>query len=84
MLKWEKKVFDKYPQFQAPEWLLTAMDKVLPSYCIFERTIRIKDTLICYIPSLCRFNPFFNSLMTYRLAKAAPFEGFNGDGYYSE
>lgn len=35
----------------------------LPSKCPFERQYWFKDTLVVYVPALCKFNPLFTQLM---------------------
>jgi hypothetical protein len=37
--------------------------KSLPSKCPFERQFWVGDTLIMFVPSLCKFNPLFRQLM---------------------
>ena len=37
--------------------------KSLPSKCPFERQFWIGETLIMFVPALCRFNPLFRQLM---------------------
>lgn len=56
------------PQFSyAPQWFIKALSSIIPSYCIFKRTIFYKNKLVCYIPELCKLNPFFNLIIEYRL-----------------
>lgn len=66
------KRFDKFlsslPQFEkAPNWLIMSLSTIIPPYCIFKRTIFIKGKLICYIPELCKVNPFYNLIIQYRM-----------------
>jgi hypothetical protein len=56
------------PQIGAPKLFIIFLSKILPDYCIFERSIYIGGTLVLYIPQLCRFNPFFEAIMEYRLS----------------
>lgn len=63
---WHQWVEAYLPALSAPIWLLQLLDAILPTYCIFQRTIWLKGRLICYIPSLCRLNPFYDSLFEYR------------------
>ena len=66
LLVWDTLVDKFVPQFIPPKKLLLWMDKFLPSSCLFERTIRYKNVLILYIPTLCKFNPFYKALIIYR------------------
>jgi hypothetical protein len=56
------------PQIGAPKQFIIFLSKILPDYCIFERTIYIGSTLVLYVPQLCRLNPFFEAIMQYRLS----------------
>lgn len=56
------------PQFNGPKFFIKFLSKILPNYCVFEKSLFYKERLIVYIPKLCYLNPFFNSVMEYRLS----------------
>ncbi|MGL4568282.1 MAG: Mo-dependent nitrogenase C-terminal domain-containing protein [Fusobacteriaceae bacterium] len=61
-------VVEKYfPQWDCPLFILKILDRILPSYCVFQKTIFIGDILVLYIPSLCKLNPFYLRLLEYRV-----------------
>lgn len=61
------KCISALPQVPGPLWLLKALDRALPTACPFERAIWRKGQLVCYVPSLCQLNPFYESLFEYRM-----------------
>lgn len=64
---WHNWLDANWPAFSAPIWWLNIMDRLLPSYCIFQRCITIRGKLICFIPSLCQLNPWYEALLEYRI-----------------
>ena len=56
------------PQISGPQWLIKVLSKILPDYCVFEKSIFINGILILYIPKLCQLNPLFNAILEYRLS----------------
>lgn len=56
------------PQIDSPKWIIALLSKILPDYCIFERSYYINGILVLYIPKLCQFNPFFYAIVKYRLS----------------
>ena len=40
--------------------------KIIPARCPFEREIRIFNRTVCYIPPLCKLNPFYEQFVTLR------------------
>jgi Mo-dependent nitrogenase C-terminus len=40
--------------------------RLIPSHCPFAREIRLFDRMIVRIPPLCKLNPFYDQLMTWR------------------
>lgn len=63
---WHNAIEVYWPALSAPIWLLQILDAILPTYCIFQQSIWLKGRLICYIPSLCQLNPFYDALLEYR------------------
>lgn len=66
---WDYLVDKLIPKLTPSDYWLKKLDNLLPDRCVFERTVRYKGVLVLYIPSLCQLNPFYHSIMSYRLEK---------------
>lgn len=46
--------------------LATFLSKVIPAQCPFEHDIELFGRKVAHIPSLCRFNPLYEQLVSLR------------------
>jgi hypothetical protein len=68
--EWWRNLMSHYPQFSTSvlthlyeyKWFRKFL-RELSVKCPFERQIWFKNTLVVYIPALCKFNPFYTQLI---------------------